>query len=327
VLHRWQTDPVILFPESPIAEDRYPHGCYLQPDGSVLFNIEYVGLAKLDSTGKVQWTLNEPTHHSIARDDDGSFWVCVGHPFHLEEKIIGDFPGLHEPFEDSALNVSPDGKIIRRVNILQAVYDSRFRRAFFRTGKQSVQDVIHLNDVEPLPRDIADSYPLFNPGDLVISCREIHLVAVLDSETGRIKWGDDAHFNSQHDPDFIGDGWIRVFDNNRETTATGEILGGSRIVDIQPHTGEIRVVYPTADSSRFYTDECGKTQTLSNGNILITEAKAGRVFEVDPTTGKTVWEWIHEPYSEDPSLVAEVLQGTRYGIAPEVVKSWSRGQR
>jgi outer membrane protein assembly factor BamB len=74
-------------------------------------------------------------------------------------------------------------------------------------------------------------------------------------------------------------------------------------------------VYPTENSQRFYTDECGKSQTLDKGNILITEAKAGRVFEVDPSTGETVWEWIHEPYSKDPSLVAEVLQGTRYNTS------------
>jgi hypothetical protein len=327
VLHRWRTDFASIWPEDMDAKWRYTHGCYLLPDGSVLANTEYVGTVRLDANGQVMWKLKEGSHHSITKDDDGNFWICAGKPFNASGLSTDAFPGLEAPYQEFALKISADGEVLRRLNILKAVYESEFRRSIYRSSHPAQGDTIHLNNIQPLPASLADSYPLFDAGDLAISCREIHLVAVLDGDTGELKWGNDQAFNAQHDPDFIGDGWIRVFDNNRERADSAEALGGSRIIDIQPHTGETRVVYPTDASDSFYTPECGKSQTLPNGNILITEAWAGRVFEVDPTTGKTVWEWIHEPYSEDPPLVAEVLQGTRYDISPETVKSWPKDEQ
>ncbi len=58
---------------------------------------------------------------------------------------------------------------------------------------------------------------------------------------------------------------------------------------------------------------------LDNGNMLPTETESGRVVEVD-STGRTVWEWIHEPYTE--SRVPEVTQASRRDLSPEEVASW-----
>ena len=55
---------------------------------------------------------------------------------------------------------------------------------------------------------------------------------------------------------------------------------------------------------------CGKHQYLPNGNMLITEAVPGRVFEIN-ASGKVVWSRI-EP-QRDKNEVPEILEGTRYG--------------
>ena len=65
-------------------------------------------------------------------------------------------------------------------------------------------------------------------------------------------------------------------------------------------------------------DAC-RNQKLKNGNRLITEATAGRVFEISPQ-GETVWEWIGEPVDE--GFVAHVLEGTRYDIDAQQVATW-----
>ena len=46
----------------------------------------------------------------------------------------------------------------------------------------------------------------------------------------------------------------------------------------------------------FYSNERGKQQALPNGNILVTEAFAGRVFELARGDGGTrmVWESVNE---------------------------------
>jgi hypothetical protein len=151
-----------------------------------------------------------------------------------------------------------------------------------------------------------------------VSCLRIDSVLVVDAGTERVKW---LHrgFLKQHDPDFTEEGDIYVFDNNADNTQDGVHLGGSRIVAVRPTDKSSRVIYPRTSEQSFYTLAGGKAQRLPNGNLLITEAQRGRVFEVDDS-GRTVWEWVHEKFDEEH--VAEVLEGTRYPITPEQVASW-----
>jgi hypothetical protein len=123
----------------------------------------------------------------------------------------------------------------------------------------------------------------------------------------------------QHDPDFIGDGWIGIFDNNRNFMKRGRMLEGSRIVAVQPHTDSVEIRFPTSKSDPFYTDTQGKWQQLANGNMLLAEAKGGRVVEVAPN-GETVWEWIIEPYNE--SKVSRVMTAVRHDLTPADVADW-----
>ena len=200
-----------------------------------------------------------------------------------------------------------------------------YLRLTLHTGERT-GDLMHMNDVEPLPSSMADEYPWFQAGDLVVSLRNLHTIAVLDAQDGHVKWLDSDHWTAQHDPDFIGDGWIRVFDNNSyDRTQDGSVLGGTRIVDIQPHTGQVRVAFPGAPDTGFYTAAGGKAQLLPCGHMLITEARPGRVLEVD-SAGKIVWEWVQSPFEGDPSQVTEVLEGTRYDITVDTIQSWTGGE-
>jgi hypothetical protein len=166
---------------------------------------------------------------------------------------------------------------------------------------------------------MADEYPTFEAGDLVVSIKRLHLVFVFDPDTREVRWHASDPFIAQHDPDFIGDGWIGVFDNNNDGTARGTLLGGSRIVAVQPHTDAVEVLFPTEHSEPFYTSGQGRWELLNNGNMLLAETASGRVVEVD-STGRTVWEWIHRPYSE--SRVPEVTQASRRALTPADVAAW-----
>jgi hypothetical protein len=101
-------------------------------------------------------------------------------------------------------------------------------------------------------------------------------------------------------------------------------LGGSQIVEINPNNDSVRVVYPTIASKPFYTPFGGKVQELANGNLLITEARRGRIFEVSKE-GATVWEWVTEKY--DGELVPEILEGTRYNLTSGHVSRWGKNDR
>jgi len=304
-LHHWQVDPFQIWPFH-APRFTYVHGSYLFPDGDVVFNVEYTGMARMDACGKVKWKLWVAGHKTISSDDERA----------------KQFPGIRTPFGDeTVLKVSPEGEILAEISLLEVLYNSEYRHLLWQYGGYRKHlNVLHVNDVEILGSDLAGDYPEFDKGDILVSVRDVNLIAIL-SPAGEIKWLSYGVFTRQHDPDFEKDGWIAVFDNRADTSDRGKYLGGSRIAAINPMTNKTRTLYPTTEQNPvFYSLAGGKHQLLDNGNRLITEAQAARILEVDPQ-GRTVWEWIAENYSK--GWVAEVLEGTRYPITPQQISGWA----
>lgn len=330
VLHEWAIHPEALFadssdrdPQRNVAlERRQIHGFHLFPDGDVLVNVEPVGTARLDPCGNVRWTLPAGSHHSIAPAADGTFWIPT-RSFRTPVEELSrarSYPGLSgNVFEDRVARVSADGELLEEISMVRVLYRNDLER-HLRKASRSVQlDPLHVNDVEPLFPEQAEAYPLFDAGDLLVSLRDLDLVLVFDPETLRVKWHSDHPFLQQHDPDFIGDGWIGVFDNNRDGTDRGTMLGGSRVVAVQPSTDSTRVLFPSERSEPLYTHIMGNWQLLANGNLLLTESMAGRIAEVSPE-GTLVWEWMQRRF--DDTRVPWVTGSKRYRLSEEYVASW-----
>lgn len=329
VLHEWMVDPAKAFPNPP-TRDQALHmidiqGSYLFPNGDVLVNLDYTGTVRLDACGNVQWQLPVGSHHSIARADDGSFWIpAVSAAPRTETPRHPDGPpGLAgSVYHDLILNVDEDGEVRDSIHVLDVLYANGLEWHLADSEQQNDADPTHLNDVEPLPSELADQYPLFEAGDLAVSLRDLDLVFVMDPTSERVRWHTSRPFIKQHDPDFIGNGWISIFDNRWDGTSRGTMLGGSRVIAIQPHTDSVRTLFPTEDSDPFYTDHAGNSQILENGNLLLTESETGRVVEVGPD-GRTVWEWIVDSHTE--SQIAGVTESVRVDISREHVASWTCG--
>lgn len=310
VLHKWQCNPRSIWPNSPHNDRRagsfddktktFVHGALLLPGGDVIFNLEYFGLVRLDSQSKIIWKVPYRTHHSIFQDEDGKLWICNAK---WREKSVEKFLGLRPPFvDDMILKVSLNGEIEREISILDIIYESEYYSLLFTTG-QTTGDILHLNDIEVLSEKNAVTFDLFQAGDIMVSLRDINTVFVIDGKTERIKWSMISPFIAQHDPDFTGDGYITIFDNHLDN------FGGSRILRIEPSTRRVEVQYGHKEGQYFFTLRCGKHQHLPNGNMLVTEAQAGRIFEIN-VDGKVVWSWLAPRWDE--SHVPEILEGTRY---------------
>lgn len=317
-LHQWRVRPTSLFGDVEKylgVELRYQtiHDFHLFDDGEVVVNLDYVGMARLDACGNVLWRLPERTHHSLARARDGSFWTAV--------RVSADtgIEGLGSVMHDHLLRVSEEGEVLEEIEVLDALYEAGLYRYVPKNRYPHSGDYTHINDVEPLGSALADEYPMFEAGDLLVSAKAPNLVFVIDPETKEIEWHATGPFIRQHDPDFIGDGWIGIFDNNEDRTFRGQLLGGSRIVAMEPHTDSTRVLFPTSESDPFYTAIAGKWEQLGNGNYLLIEAMPGRVVEVTPD-GRTVWQWVQKPYGE--AHVPHVLAAKRYSLTPEEVGAW-----
>ena len=327
VLHEWRVNPTELFSESDHRRgtelsEQDIHGSVLLPDGDVVVNVEYAGTARLDACGNVEWTVSEGNHHSIARAADGSFWVpgISQRRLPVSDRYPDGYPGLSGTIYHSlVLRISPDGDLLRTIPVLDLLYENGLERFIPKNDQQGQADVLHLNDVEPLPPSMASEYPLFEAGDLLASLRNLDLVLVFDPESLEVRWSASRPFIMQHDPDWVGGGWIGVLDNNWDDTERGSMLGGSRIVAVQPHTDSSRVLFPTAASDPFYTARRGKWQQLENRNLLLAESDEGRVVEVAPDGG-TLWEWTAESYDE--SSVPSVTRAARVDLTRREVAEW-----
>lgn len=327
VVHEWWVEPTEVFADSVHRrgtglDEQDLHGTALLPDGDLVANVEYAGTVRLDACSRVEWTLAEGSHHSIERAEDGTFWIPGITP--EEPARSGHYPrgyvGLaNEIYRSQVLHVGPGGRLLRRIDVLALLYDNGLERYIPKNRQQDEEDVVHLNDVEPLSSSMAADYPLFEAGDLLLSLRNLDLVLVFDPDTREVEWSVSRPFIMQHDPDFLGRGWIGVFDNNWDDTNNGTMLGGSRIMALKPGADSTRVLFPTPVSEHFYTAHRGKWQQLENGNRLLTESDEGRVVEVAPD-GRTVWTWSVEAYSDD--RVPSVTRGHRVDLTPEEVAAW-----
>jgi len=314
LVHKWRVSLNNIFPEAkllpiPLKDwDTLIQGVLPYPNGDVIFIFERVGLVKIDKRSNVLWKLAHPTHHSIHEDKEGNLWI-PGREVHLQ--AVGRLPFFKPPIvEELLLKISPDGKILRQISILNIFIKSGLEALFFmNTGwtlTNRIYDFTHINDIEILDETMAPQFPLFNAGDIMVSMRNLNLIVIIDSVTEKIKWWMTGPFHRQHDPDFLPNGRIAVFDN-RSDEAEGTILGGSRILSIDPVSRKIDIIYQSSPKNYFYTEIMGKHQFLPNGNILITESLAGRIFEIN-SQGEIVWSYINR-YDEDE--VFRITEGIR----------------
>jgi hypothetical protein len=212
--------------------------------------------------------------------------------------------------------ISPEGKRLKRVPVLEAFRDSPYASLFSTLEKPRLfsdlspadspmpamqeemrrRDVLHTNTVKVLTRALAPKFPLFKAGQLLISPRQLDVIAVLDPDSGKVVWAAHGPWHAQHDPSFLDNGHLLLFDN----------LGsprGSRVLEYDPQTQAFPWSYPGENGTRFFSRIRGATQRLPNGNTLIVNSDGGEVFEVTPGS-EVVWSCSCSP--------AELNRARRY---------------
>lgn len=318
VIHEWRVSYNEIWPVANHVREKIHdwdiqiHGAILYPDGDIIFNFQYAGLVRIDKCSRVKWKLPERTHHSIHEDSEGNLWVPSRK---WREERVDEYPHVTPPFEDEyIIKVSPEGNLLREISVLNAIYRSGYEGVLFANGAHKSRlsipldrDFIHLNDVEILSPELASAFPSFEERDILISLRNLNLLLVLDFLDEKVKWSMTGPYLRQHDPDFLANGRISVFDNRRDDSS-GASFGGSRILEFDPLTRDVLVTYKGTRDRPFYTETMGDHQHLPNGNILITESDLGRAFEVS-ANGEIVWSFINR-WNEDS--VALIGRATRY---------------
>jgi hypothetical protein len=290
-LHHWVLDYRLLDEDGPLGdEDDAPHGFVVLPDGSIVVNFDKgFAMGRFDACGQPVWKRDGVFHHLISQAEDGNLWSWAGD----DTSAYGHYQYM-EKFDVAT------GARIRRIGLIEDVLgadsraevllglepDAEFRKRDGTSASRKSSDLFHPNDVEELGSGLAPRFPMFAPGDLLISIRRMNLVAVLDGSNYRFKWWSHGPWISQHDPDFTPDGFISVYDNNTDR-------GRSAIIRIDPATREVSEL-PAAANATWSSPYMGVHQYLPNGNVLIVAPGEGRAFERSPS-GELVVEFNNVP--------------------------------
>ena len=319
-VHQWDIDWFEMWPNPQhLPEKIVPktkpgtsiHGAVLMKNGDLVFNFESKGLIRIDPNGEVVWRLPYLTHHSIHQHDDGNLWVS-GTKYQTEK--VSRLSNLVPPFyEETILEITPEGEILREWYVADILRKNGYTGLLYlgslNNENTAIQgddrllgktDILHLNDVEPFSDKLQPGF--FQPGDIMISLRNINTVLVFNADSEKIKFISIGQLVRQHDPDFIDGDTLSVFDNNN---TAGEAKPQSKIVIISAKDNTSEVFFEGSQDDPFFTRVMGKHQWQPNGNLLITESMSGRGFEVD-RQGNVVWEYINYVDESIVGVVSEV---------------------
>jgi hypothetical protein len=301
VVHRWAIPFSQLRPESDYVKSRRNDswacffGTHIYPNGDLLVVCHGPGtnsycLAKLGKASNVLWAYPAAIHHDVDVAEDGTIYALQQEVFHQASAV----EGIVTPcLDDLLIALSPDGKPLRQpISIVAALHDSPYsallaplerpvephRPPAGSTAPRIAQvsperDELHTNCVRVLRRDVADKFPNFRPGHVLVSVRNLSVIAMFDPVRGCVTWATRGPWVAQHDPQFLDNGHLLIFDN----------LGspkGSRVLEFDPQTEAVPWSYSAENDPQFYTSERGMSQRLPNGNTFIVNSEGGDLIEV-----------------------------------------------
>jgi Arylsulfotransferase (ASST) len=270
--------------------------CMVEPYGERSFlALAWPTLTLLDFDSRVVWRSEEGQHHDVAVDAEGRVWTLL-----LQESVLRE-RGHTLPFVDDVLaRLGPGGEVQWKLPLSELFAHAvpaerlvRMEEILARLGRGSPEyaaasDVLHFNTVEVLDRDLA----VARRGTVLLCARELDLVAIVDPETRTVvwSWGGPGKLSRPHHPSVLPNGNVLIFDN-------GVRRGWSRLIEVEPATGEIVWRYRGDPPRTFSSTVRGSAQALPNGNVLVTESTRGRVFEVT-RDGSIVWTFLNPEFEE-----------------------------
>jgi hypothetical protein len=300
VVHHWELPFSKAWPHAPHVKKPLPDSqvhwfrCHVFANGDLLAiyhadgDTPYgYGLVKVDKESKLLWAYPCRVHHDVDIGEDGTIYT-------LTQKLVGESDRgpkfLPPPYlEDSLVLLSPEGRELQTISISEALGSSPYALLLNSVTKcsaipgQKLGDFLHANSVKVLRQALAPKFPLFKPGQVLISLRDLDTLAVLDPKTRGVTWAASGPWRVQHDAEFLDNGHILLYDN------FGALRGGSRILELDPMTQAIPWAYSNENAVPFSAFMRGGKQRLANGNTLIVDPDHGRLFEVTQNK-KIVWE-------------------------------------
>lgn len=340
VRHEWAVPFSKIWPKPPHVptpvKDSYVSffACHLYPNGDLLAVLHGVqktavgyGLVKLDKDSNVIWSYPAGIHHSVDVAPDGTIYT-------VQHETVNSMPAslqfIPAPcLVDSLVALNPDGTLKGKpIPVLEAFRDSPYAvhlRSLEPSKKQAnqsdpltltrfdeelrKQDTVHTNTIQILSPAMANKFPDWKAGQLLITLRNLDSIAVVDPERRSVIWAARGPWMGLHDAQFLENGNLLLFDNLG-------LANGSRVLEYEPRTQAFPWTYSGENWGAFFTIERGMCQRLPNGNTLVVNSKVGEILEVTRKK-EVVWSFVpHRFIAYARRFPAEQVQFLAAGEKP-----------
>ena len=293
----------------------------LLPNGNLLVSVRTLkgpkGLSadggrilELDWDGNIVWEFTDDMqHHDFNRAPNGNTvylgWELI--PTDEAGFMRGGLAGSeHEDggvYADVLREVNPAGEVVWEWRLAEHFPVDRYE---LRPASNR-HEFAHANTCFVQP-----------DGNVMVSWRQIDLIAVIDRQTGKFLWEmQDRKWGGQHDCRLLENGNITLFANGSEQPTPEH----SRVIELDPATREIVWEYKGNPPTTFYSSRISGAHRQANGNTLVCEGNHGRLFEVT-MSGDIVWEYISPFYNArggPASINNNVFRVRRYAEdSPEI---------
>ena len=278
----------------------YPNGDLLVSFGYARWHHpSYAGVGRIAQDGQLLWFTPEGySHHEAHVGAGDTVWV----PGATFEEPVRRLPGLGT-WECGGSNLLLDrvnvldgsGALVDSVSVLDAFLASRWAPALIHADPC---DPFHLNSVSMVGEDVS-GLPDVQPGDLVLSLRNLDAFVVLDRQTGVVKRFARGTFVRQHSVKHLGGSKFVLFDNEGGY-AQDENDGYpySRVLVVDLATGEERVLFPRDPAQQWFSRIRGRISlSPDRARVLASFTRSGRAAEVRIADGAVLaeFDFIHLP--------------------------------
>lgn len=317
LIHRWSRP----MSKKAIASGRGWHHIEAAPGGRLYAIIRNKSLSLLSWNSDLVWQIDGGYHHDLDLGPGGEVYAL--HRYYDRVEHNGE---SYEVLNDAIDTIGTNGDLLSRTSLLTLLSEliptsllEKSDRFLKRTGQRrelqgTPADFLHINSLEYLRTPIPG---ISEEGDFLISIRDINTIAIVSLRDKRLlwSWGHDI-LGAQHDAAQLSTGRILLFDNRDERE-------GSRVLEVDPRSGEIIWSYSGGDQNRFFSKSRGSAQRLPNGNTLIGVGNDGTALEVTKEK-RLVWNF-KNPELRQGKKEGEMEPGVLYRFrryAPGIIKTY-----